>query len=214
VQAQRSLFGRGAPVFDPELRGRVRRELAEGAWVEHLPGWLQGHQALFDQLVTGVAWRQERREMYERTVEVPRLIASLPADGDLPAVVDGMRAAVERAYGDRFPHVSLGYYRDGRDSVAWHGDYVARNMPEAIVATVSLGEPRRFLLRPTGGGSSVAYNLGWGDLIVMGGTCQRTWQHCIPKSSAASGPRIALMFRPDWAKRAGYGWRAKKDPAS
>jgi alkylated DNA repair dioxygenase AlkB len=61
-----------------------------------------------------------------------------------------------------------------------------------------VGGQRRFLLRPYGGGHSIALNLGWGDLLVMGGTCQRTWQHCLPKVAHAE-PRIAIMFRPSWA---------------
>ena len=84
-------------------------------------------------------------------------------------------------------------------SVAFHGDYVAREMDRALVATVSVGAPRRFLMRPTGGGKSIALTLGWGDLLVMGGTCQRTWQHAIPKVKHAL-PRIAIMFRPVWTK--------------
>src|SRR5262249_40235264 len=100
-------------------------------------------------------------------------------------------------YGTAFERVSLGLYRDGQDSVAWHGDYVARRISEAIVATVSVGAPRRFLLRPHGGGRSGAVSLGWGDLIVMGGSCQRTYQHSVPKVANAE-PRIAIMFRPVW----------------
>lgn len=89
-------------------------------------------------------------------------------------------------------------YRDGNDSVAWHGDTTARDMDTAIVATVSLGQPRKFALRPTEGGASITYQLGRGDLVVMGGTCQRTWRHAIPKVAQAQGPRIAVMFRPSW----------------
>jgi alkylated DNA repair dioxygenase AlkB len=108
-----------------------------------------------------------------------------------------MRRALDRRYATAFERISLAYYRDGRDSVAWHGDYVARRMETALVATVSVGAPRRFLLRPHGGGRSIAYSIGWGDLIVMGGTCQRTWQHSVPKVARAE-PRIAIMFRPIW----------------
>jgi alkylated DNA repair dioxygenase AlkB len=97
--------------------------------------------------------------------------------------------------------VSLGYYRNGEESVAWHGDYVARKLPTAQVATISVGEPRRFLLRPKGGGRSLALRLGWGDLLVMGGSCQRTFEHSIPKVAHA-GPRIAIMLRPLWEEPA------------
>jgi alkylated DNA repair dioxygenase AlkB len=100
-------------------------------------------------------------------------------------------------YGETFSRISLGYYRNGEESVAWHGDYVARKLPSALVATLSVGAPRRFLLRPKGGGASRALMLGWGDLLVMGGSCQRTFEHSLPKVRSAA-PRIAIMFRPVW----------------
>jgi alkylated DNA repair dioxygenase AlkB len=84
--------------------------------------------------------------------------------------------------------------------VAWHGDTVARELPNALVATVSVGAPRRFSLRPKGGGRSLSLSLGWGDLLVMGGTIQRTWQHSVPKTASAA-PRISIMFRPAWSSQ-------------
>jgi alkylated DNA repair dioxygenase AlkB len=111
-----------------------------------------------------------------------------------------MRAALDARYGTSFERLGLALYRDGEDSVAWHGDRIARRMPEALVATVSLGAPRRFLVRPTGGGASHAWKLGWGDLLVMGGSAQRTHQHCIPKVAHAE-PRITVMFRPVWESK-------------
>jgi alkylated DNA repair dioxygenase AlkB len=152
---------------------------------------------VFDALLHSVRWRQERREMYQRMVEVPRLYGVLPEDGEGHPVIEQVRRVLSRRYGQEFTRVSLGYYRDGQDSVAWHGDQVARNLPSALVASVSVGAPRRLLLRPKGGGSSFALSLGWGDLFVMGGSCQRTWQHSVPKVRRAQ-PRIAIMFRPHW----------------
>jgi alkylated DNA repair dioxygenase AlkB len=194
---QKSLFGAGEPAIDAGFRSLRRIALDATAWVEHAQGWLSGHEAVLEELVRTTHWSQPRREMYDRTVDVPRLVASLPDDGPGHPILDEMRRALARRYGVELPHVSFGYYRDGRDSVAWHGDYVAREMSEALVATVSLGEPRRFLMRPTGGGRSVAFNLGWGDLFVMGGSSQRTWQHAVPKVAHA-GQRVAVMFRPTW----------------
>lgn len=198
MQRQLALFGRShEPGFDASF-ARVRRlELADGAWVEEVPGWLRGHEALFDHLERGTRWRSERRVMYERRVDVPRLIASLPRDGGGHPVVEAMRAALSARHATDFVHVSMALYRDGRDSVAFHGDTTARDMPEALVATVSLGCRRRFLLKPAAGGESIAFALGEGDLLVMGGSCQRTWRHGIPKVAAA-GPRISIMFRPVW----------------
>ena len=110
-----------------------------------------------------------------------------------------MRVAISARYGEEFVRTTAALYRDGRDSVAFHGDTTAREMDRALVATVSLGEPRRFLMKPTVGGASIAFPAGRGDLIVMGGTAQRTWRHAIPKVAHA-GSRIALMFRPAWAR--------------
>lgn len=135
--------------------------------------------------------------MYERQVTVPRLYAVLPEDGDVPGVLERARAALGARYGETFTRLSLGYYRDGADSVAWHGDYVARRMKSATVATISIGAPRPFWLRCKSGGQRLSFSLGWGDLIVMGGSCQRTWEHAVPKQRRAAA-RIAIMFRPDW----------------
>lgn len=138
--------------------------------------------------------------MYEKTVEVPRRYAVLDVDSPVHPVLAEMRAALDARYATSFERLSVALYRDGRDSVAWHGDYVARRMKEALVATISVGAPRRFLLRPTGGGKSIGFSLGWGDLLVMGGSCQRTHQHSVPKVARAD-PRIAIMFRPVWDER-------------
>jgi alkylated DNA repair dioxygenase AlkB len=105
-----------------------------------------------------------------------------------------MAAALSAHYGSDLSTVSANLYRDGHDSVAWHGDRIGRQRSRTIVAIVSLGSSRRFLLRPAGGGRSLRLTPGPGDLLVLGGTCQRTWQHAVPKCAAA-GPRISLMFR-------------------
>jgi alkylated DNA repair dioxygenase AlkB len=197
---QASLFGRGVPAVQAGALARIRRRaLDHESWIDHLPGWVTGHDELFEELVRTTAWRSERRRMYDRVVEVPRLIAGLPADGPGHPLLLQIRALLEARYQTAFVNLSLGYYRDGEDSVAWHGDTTARELPEAIVATVSLGEPRRFLLRPRAGGRSIALALGWGDLLVMGGACQRTWRHCVPKARQA-GPRLAVMYRPLWQR--------------
>jgi alkylated DNA repair dioxygenase AlkB len=198
MQRQLALFGRGDPPgFDAAFSRARRTELEGGAWVEEVPGWVRGHEELFDALERGTRWRSERRVMYERKVAVPRLIASLPRDGQGHPLITSMRAALDARYATDFVHVSMALYRDGRDSVAFHGDTTARDLPEALVATVSLGCRRRFLLKPAAGGESIAFALGEGDLLVMGGSCQRTWRHGIPKVATA-GPRISIMFRPIW----------------
>lgn len=195
---QLSLFAsEGAPAFDAAFGKLERTQLSADAWYDYAPGWLSGHDALFALLSETVHFRREKRPMYDRIVEVPRLVAALPDDGPVPSVLQDARGVLSLRYGENFSRISLGYYRNGAESVAWHGDYVARKLPDALVATVSVGAPRRFLLRPKGGGPSRALALGSGDLLVMGGSCQRTFEHSIPKVRNA-GPRMAVMFRPLW----------------
>ena len=198
VVTQPSLFGTGSPRFDPTFAELRRVALARGAWVDHQAGWLAGHQALFDALIRGVDWEQSRRPMYDRMVDVPRLTGSLPSPApDELGVVGDMADVLGGRYDVPFERIGVALYRDGADSVAWHGDQIARDRHSALVATVSVGEPRKFCLRPKGGGRSLRFRLGHGDLVVMGGTCQRTWEHAVPKVATA-GPRIAIMFRPVW----------------
>ena len=190
----------------PEL-GRlaetVRRvDLGRGAWVDLRPGWLSGADALFDRLVDEVPWYAERRQMYERVVDVPRLLCFYDEDETLPDPVltqarDALGAHYADELGEPFRTAGLCFYRDGRDSVAWHGDTIGRSRTEdTMVAILSLGTPRRLLLRPRGGGETLRYTVGHGDLLVMGGSCQRTWEHAVPKTSRPVGPRISVQFRP------------------
>ena len=137
--------------------------------------------------------------MYDKIVRVPRLLAAFPDGGVGQPLVDDMRAALSKRYGESFLYTTAALYRGGSDSVAFHGDTTARDMPQSLVATVSLGDPRRLLIKPAGGGRSSGLALGRGDLVVMGGTFQRTWRHGVPKVASA-GARIAIMFRPAWAK--------------
>ncbi|MGY9074506.1 MAG: alpha-ketoglutarate-dependent dioxygenase AlkB [Acidimicrobiales bacterium] len=196
---QRCLFGDVDPGVDSSFLECRRTELAEGAWIEHQQCWLTGHQVVFDELVQVVRWEQQRRPMYNRIVDVPRLIGAMPDLGSIDLAVSASlcaaRAAIEARHEASFDRIGVALYRTGRDSVAWHGDTVARDLPQAMVATVSLGEPRKFVLRPQGRGASLRFDLGHGDLLVMGGTCQRTWEHAVPKVAHA-GPRIVVMFRP------------------
>jgi alkylated DNA repair dioxygenase AlkB len=199
MQRQLDLFGARRVDFDASFAGLRRDELADGAWLDHAPGWVRGHDALFDELEATLEWRTEKRRMYDRTVLTPRLLAGVPTTAVAGGAIEDMRRALSERYGEDFVRTTAALYRDGNDSVAWHGDTTARDMDTAIVATISLGQPRKFLLRPTAGGASIAYQLGRGDLVVMGGTCQRTWRHAIPKVAHAAGPRISVMFRPAWS---------------
>jgi alkylated DNA repair dioxygenase AlkB len=184
------------------LTGSHRTNLGDGAWVDVLPGWLSGADLLFDRLVTAVPWRADRRQMYDRMVDVPRLLRFYEEGEPLPdAVLDEARIALSGYYfdelGEPFRTAGLCYYRDGNDSVAWHGDTSGRGATDdTMVAIVSVGAPRALLLRPRGGGAGVRYQPGHGDLVVMGGTCQRSWEHAVPKTRRPIGPRISIQFRP------------------
>ncbi|MFP5282995.1 MAG: alpha-ketoglutarate-dependent dioxygenase AlkB [Actinomycetes bacterium] len=185
------------------LAGRVsRRVLSRGAWLDVLPNWLSGAGELFTALHDEVPWHAERRQMYERVVDVPRLLCFYGEDDRLPhPVLERARDALSAHYaaelGEPFRTAGLCLYRDGRDSVAWHGDTIGRGRAEdTMVAIVSLGASRELLLRPRGGGVTVRNRLGPGDLVVMGGSCQRTWEHAIPKTARPVGPRISMQFRP------------------
>ena len=204
---QRSLFDRVAePAFDACFRSLERTPLALGAWLDHAPGWVIGQEHLFETLLADAEWQETEQHLYDQTVVTPRLIASIPEQSSALPLLEAMHVALSTRYGEDFTRVSLALYRDGRDSVAFHGDRVARELPEALVATVSLGGARRFQLRPRVAPAdgqarrSLSWPLSGGDLVVMGGSCQRTWQHAIPKAKSASA-RIALMFRPTWQAR-------------
>jgi alkylated DNA repair dioxygenase AlkB len=207
VAVQESLLDFG----DEAVPGAVRPErvpLRPGAWIDVQRGWLAGSAPLFARLAEAVPWRAERRRMYDRTVDVPRLLCFYGEDDALPdQALDACRDALNAHYaaelGEEFVTAGLCFYRDGRDSVAWHGDRIGRGATQdTMVAIVSLGEARSLLLRPAPpadpAGGTLRYNLGHGDLIVMGGSCQRTWEHAIPKSArtAPAGPRISVQFRP------------------
>ncbi|MFE2060694.1 alpha-ketoglutarate-dependent dioxygenase AlkB [Streptomyces sp. NPDC059446] len=198
---QGSLFDQADRPHLGPLAGVRRTVLGDGAWIDLLPGWLSGADELFAELADAVPWKAERRQMYDRTVDVPRLLSFYGAGDTLPSpVLDEARDVLSAHYGDElgepFTTAGLCYYRDGRDSVAWHGDLTGRSSHEdTMVAILSLGAPRDLLLRPCRGGDTVRRPLGHGDLIVMGGSCQRTWQHAVPKTAYARGPRISVQYR-------------------
>ncbi len=199
---QGSLLDGDGEVRVGELDGAVaRHELSHGAWVDVRPGWVGGADDLFEHLRTEVPWRGERREMYDRVVDVPRLLCFYDEGAELPhPALDEARDALSRYYldelGEPFATAGLCHYRDGNDSVAWHGDRIGRSRTQdTMIAILSLGAHRKLSLRPAGGGEQVGFTLGHGDLAVMGGSCQRTWEHAVLKTSRAVGPRISVQFR-------------------
>jgi alkylated DNA repair dioxygenase AlkB len=193
---QPSLFATGEVGFDASFSALERRLLDADAWLDYQPGWVLGADELFDQVMALTPWQQRTMWMYEQRVAEPRLTHRwrLPdAPPPLPILTE-MAEALTRHYGVAFTQIGTNLYRDGRDSVAWHGDRIARELPSAMVALISLGEPRLFKLRPKGGGTSISCLPQRGDLMVMGGSCQRTWDHTVPKVRRA-GPRMSVQFR-------------------
>jgi alkylated DNA repair dioxygenase AlkB len=206
VEMQASLFDTPAEGSGPvlgELGDAVRRvPLSRGAWVDVRPGWVTGSDELFSKLVLDVPWRAERRVMWDNEVAVPRLLRfygereTLP-DPLLTRARDALTAHYRPELGEGFTTAGMCFYRDGRDSVAWHGDTIGRSSSsDTMVAILSLGEARRLSLRPRTGGASLTFPVGHGDLLVMGGSCQRTWEHAVLKTARPVGPRISIQFRP------------------
>ncbi|MCO6010492.1 alpha-ketoglutarate-dependent dioxygenase AlkB [Actinoallomurus purpureus] len=179
-----------------------RTPLDHGAWIDVRRGWVTGADTLFERLRDTVPWHAERRHMYDRVVDVPRLLKFYDEGERLPdPALDDAKRALDAHYaaelGEPFRTAGLCFYRDGRDSVAWHGDTIGRGSThDTMVAIISIGTPRALTLRPRGGGTALRFDLGHGDLIVMGGSCQRTWEHAIPKTARPCGPRISIQFRP------------------
>ncbi len=205
------------PRFDAGFASARRIDLDDSAWVEQVPGWVHGADALFATIVDCAPWAQRRVHMYDRTVDEPRLIAWYGValdDASVPDVIAPMAAALSARYGRVFDGVGAALYRDGRDSVAWHGDRIPAEIVDPVVALISLGSPRKLRMRcrettaerPEGSGArsrpmktqehhdTRAFRLLPGDLFVMGGTSQRTWEHSVPKVARA-GPRLSLQFR-------------------
>lgn len=174
-------------VDDPTGRIVYRRALFSP---EQISEW-------FEQLRDHVAWRSERRQMYERAVDVPRLVASFSFDDpDLPQPIRAMRAPVERFSGVTFTSAGLNFYRDGNDSVAPHGDHVERGPLGAPVALVSLGAPRRMTIRSkTTPRRVLDRELEPGSLLVMSYESHLNYNHGIPKTRHVAGPRISVAFR-------------------
>ncbi len=200
---QGSLLDLGDEVRAAPLGSSLRRtHLALGAWIDVRPGWIAGADALFGRLIDAVPWRAERRQMYDRVVDVPRLLCFYGEGQQLPdPALEEARQALDTRYaaelGEPFRTAGLCLYRDGRDSVTWHGDTIGRgSITDTMVAIISLGAPRALMLRPRGGGAALRHDLGHGDLLVMGGSCQRAWEHAVPKTARPAGPRISVQFRP------------------
>ena len=191
---QGSLLDTGPAEPDDSFATLRRIQLDEHSWVDHAPGWLSGADELFAELLAGGEWRQRTRRMYEQVLPEPRLTAGWDVDS-VPAL-RRIAALLSPRYGVDFDRIWVNLYRDGSDSVAWHGDSNRKTQLEPVVATVSLGARRKFQLRPRGGGAVVlSLSPGAGDLVVMGGRCQHDWEHTVPKTAKPVGPRMSVTVR-------------------
>jgi alkylated DNA repair dioxygenase AlkB len=185
--------GRAGLAFDR----LVRHRLDDRSWVDEVAWWLPDHAEVFEHLLRHAPWQQRERWMYERRVLEPRMVAGWAGEAlaDLPVRLEEIRLRLSERYGVEFDSVVVNLYRDGRDGVAWHRDAEGKTLTDPVVATVSLGERRRFLLRQgLSGRHSHTFLPGEGDLLVMGGACQHDWQHTVPKVARA-GARMSVTLR-------------------
>lgn len=175
----------------------LRRDpLDETSWLDVAPGWVPDHGELFDRLLEIAPWQQRTRTMWDSDVLEPRLVAAWRTGEQLPTEIAELVAPLSARYGVDFDSCLVNLYRDGSDAVAWHADTVRKTMRNPLVATVSLGARRSFLLRPADGGPVARrYAPGEGDLIVMGGACQHDWHHTVPREKSASGARMSITLR-------------------
>ena len=196
MHLQGSLLGLDEPAVDSSFAGLHHLQLDDRTWLDHLPGWLGGDEQVFDRLYHDLPWRQRTVTMYQRRLPEPRLTAWwVPSQGPeaLPVLAE-IRQVLSARYGESFDSIGYNCYRDGTDSVAWHGDRHRETVDDPIVAIVSVGAPRPLRLRPRGGGRALSFDLGRGDLFVMGGACQHDWEHAVPKVRHAE-PRISITYR-------------------
>jgi alkylated DNA repair dioxygenase AlkB len=199
VAWQESLFGDSGDDSPVERLSfaRLRRDALDArSWVDVVPGWVPDHGALFDWLLEHAPWRQRTRTMWDKDVLEPRLVAAWETGAPLPEQLAALVRPLDQRYGVAFDSCLVNLYRDGSDAVAWHGDTVRKRMRDPLVATVSLGARRAFLLKPAAGGPVTRrYRPGEGDLLVMGGACQHDWLHTVPREASASGARMSVTLR-------------------
>lgn len=182
-------------MIDTTFATAIRQDLDDTSWVEMVPGWLTNPDGLFDELRREVPFEQHQRWMYNRKVDEPRLTAEYADISKAPKDVQQIADALSEQYGIPYDGVWLNLYRDNRDSAGWHGDWITCKREQCVVPVLSLGATRRFLLKPKDGGRSIGFSPQAGDLIVMGGRCQRDWRHSVPKQATPKGPRTSLNFQ-------------------
>ena len=155
--------------------------------------------AWFDEVRAAVAWEAQRRRMYDREVDVPRLVGHFrlaPEAARLPAAIRAAARRVMGATGVAFTSVGLNFYRDGRDSVAPHNDHLDEIASGCPIALLSLGATRRMTIRAKVAPRRVFHvDLAAGSLLLMSYETQLHYTHGVPKTTEPVGPRISLAFR-------------------
>ncbi|WP_163509133.1 alpha-ketoglutarate-dependent dioxygenase AlkB [Fodinicola acaciae] len=196
MTTQPDLFGVGDTLAIDETFATAHRiELDATSWVEHVPGWLTGNEVLLERLIATAEWEQRERRIVDRMMVEPRLTAEYPDVRQAPEpMLHTITAVLSEHYGVPYDGLWINYYRDHRDSTGWHGDWATCKRRECVVPVLSLGATRRFLVKPRKGGRSVVLTPAGGDLVVMGGRCQRDWRHCVPKQQTVAGARISVNF--------------------
>ena len=208
---EQSLFSLArTPDADPERTGGMdvavdetfatatRIQLDDTSWVEHVQGWLAGDAELMAALMEQASWEQRSRWMYTRMVAEPRLTAEYPVIANAPQpVLHYLTEVLSAHYGRPYARLWMNWYRDNADGTGWHADRPVNQQDEAVIPVLSLGATRRFLIRPDGGGPSTTIVTHGGDLVVMGGRCQKDYQHSVPKQRQPAGARLSLNFSID-----------------
>ncbi len=195
VALQADLFACGELAVEPQRR--AREWLDDTSWIDVCPLWLRGADDLLFDLQRALPWRQGTRVMWGQIVAEPRLtVGCAVSHRRVPESVRAISRSLSDDFGEPLTMLWANWYRDGNDAVAWHGDRVARWSVDPTVAIVSLGGPRRFVIKPRPGheGASRTFTLSSGDLLAMGGRCQVDYLHAVPRQRGAH-PRISLTFR-------------------
>jgi alkylated DNA repair dioxygenase AlkB len=180
---------------DPSFRTAERIQLDGTSWITHVHGWLSGDEELMRFLMVNAAWEQRSRWMYDREVQEPRLTAEYPEITAAPhPVLHYLAEELTAHFEVSYSRLWMNWYRDNADGTGWHADRPADKLDEAVIPVLSLGATRRFLIKPARGGRSTVVTTRGGDLVVMGGRCQKDYKHSVPKQRTAAGPRLSLNF--------------------
>jgi len=176
----------------------TRIQLDATSWVDHVKGWLAGDTELMTALMEEGDWEQRSRWMYTRVVDEPRLTAEYPVIEDAPQpVLHYLAEVLSKHYERPYKRLWMNWYRDNEDGTGWHADRPQNRLEETVIPVLSLGATRRFLIRPAEGGPSTTIVTHGGDLVVMGGRCQKDYVHSVPKQKQPAGARVSLNFSTD-----------------